>query len=218
MRKEAEQFNGRRIVAIATGGSAHKPAEVRRAFGDAFEFTEVFNDPRLREVASFRFLLDAVQSTNPHEATFYGHSKGVATVRDGLLIGIKSNETGAEFWARTAYNVLLGNPRRVDGILQHWASCGINLMETPPGYTPFPGGLRPGDWFYSGTFFWFRHDAVFSNPKWGDVPDDRYGAEGWIGSVLPRDDAWSDYQAWPYDRSAWCNPYNPYCYLDEVLE
>jgi hypothetical protein len=36
------------------------------------------------------------------------------------------------------------------------------------------------NWHYSGTYFWFRHSAVFSK-NWRDITPHLYGVEGWIG-------------------------------------
>jgi hypothetical protein len=205
-----DQFNGRRIVAIATGGEAESPEIVRAAFGPkrhSIEFIEVKNDKRLREVASFRRLLAEVESTHHYEATFYDHTKGNST---------HDNPLGAELWARTAYRVLLDDPKRIGDVLRYWPAVGMNMIHWPTGEPPpYPTKLAHGNWMFAGTFFWFRNDVIFTR-QWNNIPDDRYGAEAWLSGMLPFGSGWSAYQAWPETLYPTPPPYDPWTYLDEV--
>jgi hypothetical protein len=205
-----DQFNGRRIVALAMANETESPEIVRAAFGPkrhSIEFIEVKNDARLREVASFRRLLAEVSSTRPHEAAFYGHTKGNTTA---------DNPLGAELWTRTMYRVLLDDPSRIGEVLRYWPAAGMNVLHWSA-EAPYPSQLAHGNWMFGGTFFWFRHDAIFTQ-DWNSVPDDRYGAEAWLSGILPFASGWSAYQAWPETLYPTPSPYDPWMYLDEVCQ
>jgi hypothetical protein len=206
--KTANQFNGHRIIAIAVDDTTHDLTEVYKTFGKAFEFTPLSNDTRLRETASFKNLLQTVASTDAHEATFYGHSKGNSTT---------GNPIGAEFWARASYHVLLNDSKRINGVLRYWSACGLNIINLL-GNRIYPTGLQHGEWLFSGTFFWFRHDRIFTVPNWDVVPDDRYGTEAWVSGLLKLKDVWTEYQAWSVKTYPTPSPYNPYSYIDEILD
>jgi hypothetical protein len=50
-------------------------------------------------------------------------------------------------------------------------------------YGRFVTHRQMGDWHYSGTFFWFRNQAVFSR-DYARVPDFYYGVEAWPGLLF----------------------------------
>jgi hypothetical protein len=74
---------------------------------------------------------------------------------------------------------------------------------------PYPTRLMVGNWMFSGTFFWFRHDRVFTRPGWDKIADDRYGAEAWLSSLLYEHESVSLYQPWPVDKYPTPSPYDP---------
>lgn len=200
-------FNGRRIVAVAQGEGLHSIDVVRSEFGDAAESIEwlpVANDRRLREVASFRILLEAVATTEPHVGIFYAHTKGNSTA-DG--------QRGAMLWRNTMYHSLLKHYRSATQLLRRHPCVGTTKIVWPPGVrSPFPGGLNVGNWMFAGTFFWFRADCVFSHARWRDVPDDRYGAEAWLSMLFDDAAGRSLYQPWPERQHPAPNPYDPSLY------
>jgi len=54
-----------------------------------------------------------------------------------------------------------------------------------------------GEWrLLSCSFFWFRHDRIFSDFRWPFVPYDRWGVEAWLGGILSSDEACSLLQPW----------------------
>ena len=207
------------MVAIATGPGMVPTEEVREALGAEFEVIEVPNDSQLREVASLRPLLEAVASTREDEATFYGHSKGNST---------GDSVEGAMAWTATMYGQLVGRWPAAMRLLEHFAAVGTTQIVWPEGATPpyptqQPGAVArnarlPGLWMFAGTFFWFRHAAVFSRPGWADVRPDRYAAEAWLSGLIEPHEAFSLYQPWPEELYPTPSPYHaenyPPCYKD----
>ena len=82
----------------------------------------------------------------------------------------------------------------------------------------WPSRLRHGTWHFAGTFFWFRHDVIFGNELWREVPGDHYGVEAWLGGFIPIEESFSMYQPWAPD-DPWSNcMYDPSTYGDEYDE
>lgn len=192
-------FTGRKIIAIATGDRLHSVESVKRYINrhDA-EYIEVANDPELREVASFRPLLEAIQSTSRAEATFYAHTKGNST---------SDSVDGSTAWRNAMYHHLLDRIESVRESLRTFAAVGTTKIVWQKGsLPPYPSHLMHGNWMFAGTFFWFRHDEIFSR-NWQFIPVDRYGAESWLSGMLREDEALSIYQPWPIDQYPTPSPY-----------
>jgi hypothetical protein len=113
-------------------------------------------------------------STDPEEATFYAHTKGVS-YRD---VGWKLENTLA--WAEAMYTMNLGCPEAIAKLLVRYATVGCFLNEGPH---------AGSSWHYSGAFFWFNHAAIFSRPQWQSVFQSKYGVEGYLGRLIQRDRA-----------------------------
>lgn len=203
-------FNGRRVVAIATGDGLDSPRDVRRVLPSAgVEWIEVENDPRLREVKSFLPLLNRVADCDPAAATFYAHTKALSTAE---------NQLGAARWRRAMHRHLLGRlPEVLEG-LRRFPFVGTHKIIWQPGTRPpYPTGLMHGHWMHAGTFYWFRHDAVFGHANWREIPDDRYGAEAWPAGMFSPEDGLSLYQPWPEWEYPTPSPYDPELYAGEGL-
>lgn len=199
-------FNGRRIIAVATGDKLDPISRVREEFAtrncrDA-EFIEVPNDVRLREVASFRTLLERVQSQREREATFYAHSKGNSTT---------DNAKGAWAWTLAMYRRLLDEPEIIRDLLRTHAFVGACKMTWDRNArSPYPTKLNVGNWMLAGTFYWFNHNKVFSRESWSSIPDDRYAAEAWPSIACPDDtEGATVYQPWPVNTLPIGSPYDP---------
>lgn len=196
-------FNGRKVLAIATGEGVHSPEAVKEFVGrsDA-EYLQVPNDRELREVASFLPLLKEIQSTDPSEATFYAHTKSNSTA---------DNQEGAWLWTLAMYRHLLDQPEVIRDALRQYAAVGCCKMIWPRGTrSPYPTALQAGTWCFAGTFFWFRHDRVFTRrSQWHQIPQDRYGAEAWLSTLLDESECLSLYQPWPVDQYPTPSPYSP---------
>lgn len=202
--QHADVFNGKKVVAISTDGTTEgyrDVAAILRPHG--FKTIEFANDSYLREVVSFLPLLCHVQSEEEDEATFYAHTKGNST---------KDNRTGAMYWRNVAYRELLGNYENCMKKLRKYACVGIHKMKYQSGSQVYPSRLPYGQWMLAGTFFWFRHDMVFSHPCWRNVPVDRYGAEAWLSGLLHEKHAHSVYQLWDENLFPAPSPYDPDIY------
>lgn len=199
-------FNGRKVVAVSVSADVHGVDVVRKEFrDDSIEYLEIPNDPQLREVATFLPLLEAIKSDDPWEATFYAHTKGNST---------RDNALGAELWRNQAYHSLLDGVNVCRDLLLTHPCVGTHKMVWPAdGPPPYPSGLIHGNWMLAGTFFWFRHSDVFTNPRWRDVPRDRYGAEAWLAGMFGPEQAASVFQPWPVSEYPTPSPYDPALYL-----
>lgn len=206
-------FNGRRVIAIATGEGLWEPCDVENVFGDLgappCEFITCPNDRKLREVATFLPLLESIADPDPGQVVFYAHTKGNSTA-----CGVE----GATYWRNAMYHHLLDRWQDCMRELSRpgIAAVGTHKMTWRGRYsTPFPTRLDPRHgWIFAGTFFWFRHDRVFADPAWRNVPQDRYGAEGWLGGFMRPEEGVSVYQ--PGDEFRRWNPYDPALYPDQI--
>lgn len=174
----AEVFSGRRIVIIRYGQNILPPADVKKAFGFDAEFIEMQNDPVHREASGFVDALGLLESLDANEATFYAHTKGVS-YRSGQFYGTvdERNMKPIRGWRDSMYEVCLGDIERVDRVLRERACCGCFLR-------PFGSS-----WAFHGTFFWVRHDRLFS-ANWRSMPGPQDGGiELYPGSLFPVEDA-----------------------------
>jgi hypothetical protein len=223
--KHIDIFNGKRVVAIATGGpmnkgkyETHDEDVVRDALkGHGIKFISVPNDHILRERVSFVSLLLEVSNENSNEATFYAHSKGIATDPERRTNGkISNRELGAIRWRNVMYDKLLGGYDYAMGLLRSKVCIGTTQIASVDD-TPWirPSRIRYGTLHFAGTFFWFRHDAIFGDDRWREVPGDHYGVEAWLGGFIPIEDSFSMYQPWE-PKKPWSNcMYDPKTYGGE---
>lgn len=160
-------FNGRRIVAIATGPNLDAPESVQEAFGGKVdEFIVLPNDKRLREVVTFLPLLERVASLAPNECTFYAHAKGAThPVNDGVTV---------HRWTDLMYETLLDHWPFVEDLLLQYPLAG-SFKKVGRGFVS-----SASTWHYSGTFYWLRNSEVFSR-DWRRVDQHWWGTESWPG-------------------------------------
>jgi hypothetical protein len=204
LKRRLHIFNGRKIVAVVEGEGLHGLDVVRREFADeGIEWLTRPNDPELRETATLADLLAAVESTDPEEASFYSHTKGNSTADNAL---------GAEYWRNAMYHHLLDGVHACRDLLASHPCVGTHKMCWHALRSPYPSGLSVGNWMLAGTFFWFRHDAVYTHPIWRDVPRDRYGAEAWLSTLFSADQAATVFQPWPASEYPVVSPYDPSIY------
>jgi len=180
--KSIDQFNGKRIVAIATAGNGDTkpficPDNVIDKFdrfgGKDIEFVFVQNVKRLREVTSFLKMLNMVMTDDPNHVVFYGHCKGVTH---------PNPESVCHTWADVMYETVYNNWEQVKGTLQDRGICGsfkkYGTFRTPLNHR----------WHYSGTFYWFRCASVFVR-NWKRVDQAFYGVESWPGLIFKPEEA-----------------------------
>ncbi len=210
LRLHNQLFNGTRVIAVATDENTATLDEVQTYLGwQRVEWLRCENDPQLRETATFPRLLAAVASTAWNEATFFAHTKGNTTADD---------RDGARRWRNMMYHYLLD---RADECMEHLrlhAAVGTTRISWRRGtHFCWPSGMtEDGTWMFAGAFFWFRNDAVFAHPNCFDVPRDRYGAEAWLGRVLPIEAGCTVFQ--PFDEhfpQSTPSPYDPAYYPPE---
>jgi hypothetical protein len=211
LKKRLGIFNGRRIFAVATGPGLIDPAIVQAGIDSpGAEYLLLPNDPELREVATFRPLLEAIRSDDTTTASFYAHTKGNSNAHE--------NPDAIRWWRNSMYHHLLDDPARVCEALRTAASVGTHRIVWPPyQLSLFPSKIMVGHWMFAGTFFWFRHDAVFTDDRWQDIIQDRYGAEAWPAAMFEPEHAASLFQPalWPESGLPPSSPYDPIGYRPE---
>lgn len=201
VRKCLPLFNGRKIVTVATPGEGNKldiePIEdVREAFGEdaaLVEFIERPNDPILWETPAFAEMLGMVESTDPHEASFYFHAKGVRRARQDAI----------RPWCEEIYRHNLGRVDDAMEALRFWKAAGIARSPTTPG-----NGELGNDcgWHFAGTGFWFRHDALFGAEGWREITPHSHAVEAFLGTRFRADEVYClahDNVGPVYDEATW---------------
>jgi hypothetical protein len=210
LRRRRDLFNGRCIFAVALGPETHTLDEVQAKLNwPGAEWLPLANDRTLQDTASFLPLLTAIETTDPHAAVFYGHTKGTWSTA--------GDPKGIEFWRNAMYANLLDRWPEVGESLRFHAAVGTNKFtwECRPG---FPSGYDPlGHWMFAGAFFWFRADLVFSHPRWRNVAQDKFGGEGWLAELFPASEGRSMFQPWP-EESRPGNSYDPATYRHPIAD
>lgn len=188
-------FNGRLLITIKTGKHMVKPELVTEKFKNYphAEFIIIDNDTHPNEAYGFYTCLEKLAATAKNESTFYAHSKGVSPKY------LPEDYINLNQWTEALYTHNLKDSGRIDELLQQYRAIGCFKRNR------YFKNIN-SDWHYSGTFFWFRHDAVFENQQWNDSSNTAYYAvEGFLGRLID-------------SRSAYCiygeNPGDLYLYRD----
>lgn len=176
VKKNLHRFNGKKVMTIAkmlpdahslTHANLTTPDEIDRTVTRSDELVakiiKFFDDPSIEfymidnhpngETPSFvGGISSLIANTNPDEATFYGHTKGIR------YPGLRP-EMG--LWTGTMYNTCFDNFADVETKLwtDGYVSYGA-LKRVAPVFLWTPSG--PIAWHYSGGVYWFRHDPFFS--------------------------------------------------------
>ena len=179
--KRIDLFNGRRVIAVATGEGLVAPDQVQSAFGNhQVEIITRPNSAQLRENATFLPLLESVADPDPHTATFYAHAKGVG--KDVCCLG---PPRGSRYWRNAMYHELLDDWSRINELLIDSAIVGTHRRQHNENHQIYPDGQSTSPWHFAGTFFWFRNQDVFSTEKWREVwQPTGWGAEAWPGRMF----------------------------------
>lgn len=189
-------FDGRKTVAVAGSHDAASVREVRDFLprDPALEVFGVPNDPALREVATFVPLMETVR--DQEGATFYCHGKGSTHHATSIC----------QEWGRTMCEVLLDHPAMIDRALERHDLAGCFRQARR-------FGMRPDNWHFSGTFFWFRNDSVFrSGLAWHDVDPLWFGTESWPGKMYSQRHAACAFLDWCgdlYSEEYWSRVVRP---------
>jgi hypothetical protein len=206
--KRIHHFNGRRIITVVTpweGRAMDLPDAVVKAFaGHSVEFRFAPNDMKLREASHFLSAMREIASTDPSEAVFYAHCKGVSHL----------DQLAVRAWTSAMYHHNLDRIDEVCELLRSWPCAGIAKR-----YGQFEnlsvGRLRRRwslqkrpwhGWHFAGTFWWARHDQLFSQPDWDKLPVHRYAVEAYLANFFRSDEAAClayDGIEDPYDPAIW---------------
>lgn len=170
--KRIDQFNGRRIIGIATGGGTVDPEVVKARFaGHECEFI-VKDNSHIGESVTFPEMLRQVFRSNENDLVFYCHAKGVKYRYPEI-----SNQTVIR-WAEVMYHTLLDDPQAIASSLTDKILAGSFRRKH---------GSHNQNWHYSGTFLWFRSIYLPDSP-WAHVGRRYAGVEFWP----PRVANWND--------------------------
>lgn len=168
MRQYLPYFDGKKIVTVSEDVHTDKASDVAKEFDcpDA-DIVALANDPVLQQTKAFIPSLERVASLDKNEATFYAFAKGVTRGTEYMANVIA--------WTWAQYFLNLTCIDLVDHLLKRYSTVGAFRHPAP---------YSKSAWHYSGAFFWFRHDALFSK-NWRDVHPDRYGVEYYLGRHIP---------------------------------
>lgn len=218
--KRINMFNGRRIVAVCTPTAktvrAHlsptpqptdrtyleldSAAEVKKAFaGHVHEFVEVPNDPNLREVATFLPLFERLENVNPLSVTFYCQAKGV-THQNGQWTPTR--------WAEVMYETLLDYWPLTERALRTHSTVSVFKWDDKAWQESVSA------WTYSGSFWWQRDAALFSQPNWRKIDQFWSGIEPYLSLHFPTQKAACLFHPLSWKEG---NLYDP-SYFERVVE
>jgi len=163
----------RKIMGVAVNKGSSGFDDVRRAFGDSWEYFQVENDKNLREVATYGKMFQMVESIDENDVTFCIHTKGTQD-RTAASQQIR-------WWTEAMYET----------VIYDWQTV---LEKMEDGYSIAGSFRRFGahfqtryGWHFSGTFYAFRNAATFQH----GIPqiDQRWwGTESWPGRHFCREE------------------------------
>jgi len=168
LREVLPLFNGHKRIAIVTDGTCD-PVEwaADQIAAPGVQIIKLRNNPDRREVETFLPLFnDLAADTSPNSCTFYGHAKGVS----------RGDRQDIRWWTESLEELCWYYWPLVERLLTHYAAAGP-FKELGRGWTK---DLSLSVWHYSGTFFWFRNDCVFTDPDWRVIDQFWSGMESWL--------------------------------------
>lgn len=176
-------FNGIRLIAIAEDKGFDSFDSVCDMFptkGDktATIFLSLSNNKKNREAESFPLLMDTLEKlVEPKPSiTFYGHTKGTT----------RKFNAAVRLWTKKLYEFNLDRIDEVEKKLSEDFKCAGAFKR----YGKFANMNPNSSWHYSGTFFWFRQDNVFSL-MWKQLfKQHRYGVEELLGLLFNSEEAY----------------------------
>jgi predicted SAM-dependent methyltransferase len=170
-------FNGRRIIAIVTDDTTDSAEDVYDVLGDEqFTHLELRNQRDKREGETLVPLFECLEDLRgPEHCTLWGHAKGVT----------RGDQPNIQRWAETQEELLLDYWPVVERELTTHACCGA-FKKDGLGWGPHES---LSDWHYSGAWFWFRNDQLFTSSSWKWI-DRFWGAiESYPSRHWPSEDA-----------------------------
>lgn len=206
--RRIDEFDGKRVIAVLTPepGCKHVLDSVE-VVQTEFRGTRIDewivrrNNPQLREVVTWPHLLESLKSETG--VTFACHAKGVTHQMESVTIR----------WATALWQTCLDSWLDVERALQQYSMAGSFKRH---------GRFLGQNWHYSGTFYWFRNDDVFSG-NWRNVPTRWWGNESWPAVMFPAtataclflDDAPDPYKQESWDQRI-ANEWRHWCAAREL--
>ena len=165
--KRIHLFDGKRALAMVTDTGRYEtadPHEVLERFAGHRIDTVIVqkNSTKLREAATWPKLLSALK--DEPGVTFACHAKGVTHSLDSVVIQ----------WADVMWQTCLDDMESVLRALSQYPMAGSFKRY---GQFRTNGNHRR---YYSGTFYWFRNQDVFSR-DWSRIDQRFFGNESWPG-------------------------------------
>lgn len=175
LRRNLSLFNGRKVVAVATGGEVKTddgirpldpPSAVWAALGPGVDTFELPNQPHLREAAALVPLLEALHAREAGRALFFAHAKGVTRpVNEGVSVHPWTDllhEASLDYW-----------PAVEEQLASHPVAGAFKKVGR--GFA----GSKSG-WHYSGAFWWARSADLFAR-DWRRIDRRWWGVESYLG-------------------------------------
>lgn len=190
-------FNGRRIFYVATDGGSLSVEDLRKLLKfhgiEDYELKEVCNDPQMGEAAYFLHMFDEVLSSSSNDITFFAHAKGVSP---DVYARRKTGIQQISIWIDWLYRLNLQDVSAIERVMSEHPCAGTFK------YNEHKETLET-DWYYAGTFFWFRHDKMFAE-GWRTSTGSRNAAEEYLGNRFKFGEVycWDNLTdlGWMYDR------------------
>jgi hypothetical protein len=163
-------FNGQRIIKIAVDDLLRNNSHLINLFPNC-EIELVQNNPETRE--SEYFIQSLKEIKNKNSLTFFAHNKGSKNggaennVVKVWLLSMYFFNLEERYLSNIEYN--LTTDKTFSGIMQITVPC-------PPWVTT--------NWHYSGTFFWFNTEKLFSIDGWDNFEKGRFSVEGYPGKMV----------------------------------
>ena len=184
IREHAALFNGQIVIAVVTGANLAPVSEVQSLLDGIPVEWIIAENSKQAETATCVDLLRAVKTDDPNTITLRGHCKGVTHTRDDV----------AQPWARLLWETCTDIDAVQDALASHIFAGPLKSHE------PLVR-RKPGDWFFAGSWYWFRSD-VFQR-DWTHTEPNRWYVEYFPGHVAAN-----------YEAACLCHDYTSSSVLD----
>ena len=199
--RRIDTFNGKRIVGVAVDQpNIDRLETVKRSFGSHRVdnwITASDCDATWRETPTFYPMMRSVFSIEEHEASWYGHTKGVTHGNNDVITSWRNQmyRNNLDRWQEAM--IALRTHSCVGAYRQYDHDLGV--------FGHIDKSLLKCKWHYSGSFFWFRNDVVFGNAAWDQVPMSGYAVEFYLPMLIAYEDSfciYRDHPPQPYSNDA----------------
>lgn len=172
IRNHQHLFNGKIAIAVVTGkGLAAHEEVVRLMEGIRVTDWVIAANTNRAETETMAELLRIVKTDDPNTITFRGHCKGVTHRRDAI----------EQPWAEMMWQACMDIRSVEDALASHTMAGALKC------HRPLVANRR-SEWFYAGTFYWFRNREIFQQ-EWEKTEPTRWYIEAWPEVVCKKEDA-----------------------------